>query len=38
MRPVAYPYPVLPVSDLPDPEWFLASGDDLTSLKDGIAA
>ena len=38
MRPVAYPYPVLPVSDLPDPEWFLASGDDFTSLRDGIDA
>lgn len=38
MRPVAYPYPVLPVSDLPDPEWFLASGDALTSLRDGIDA
>lgn len=38
MRPVAYPYPVLPVSDLPDPEWFLASGDDLKSLRDGIDA
>ena len=38
MRPVAYPYPVLPVSDLPDPEWFLASGDDFTSPRDGIDA
>ena len=38
MKPVAYPYPVLPASALPDPEWFLASGDDLTSLRDGIDA
>ena len=38
MRPVAYPYPVLPASALPDPEWFLASGDELTTLRDGIDA
>ena len=38
MRPVAYPYPVLPASALPDPEWFLASGDELTPLRDGIDA
>ena len=38
MRPVAYPYPVLRASDFPAPQWFLASGDDLTSLRDGIDA
>lgn len=38
MRPVAYPYPVLPASALPAPEWFLACGDDLIPLRDGIDA
>lgn len=38
MRPVAYPYPVLPASALPEPEWFVEEGDDLRRLSDGLRA
>ncbi len=38
MRPVAYPYPVLQASALPEPEWFLEEGDALHPLRDGIKA
>lgn len=38
MKSVAYPYPVLQTSTLPEPEWFLREGENLLPLSEGISA